>query len=42
MDIPVSQDIADDLAFQVAIRQSEIRFRRLFEVAHGWTVKRSR
>jgi PAS domain S-box-containing protein len=34
MDIPVPQDIADDLAFRVAIRQSEIRYRRLFEAAH--------
>jgi PAS domain S-box-containing protein len=34
MDIPVSQDATDDLAFRVAIRQSEIRYRRLFEAAH--------
>jgi PAS domain S-box-containing protein len=35
MDMPVTQDIvADDLAFRVAIRQSEIRYRRLFEAAH--------
>jgi PAS domain S-box-containing protein len=34
MDIPITQDIADDLAFRVAIRQSEIRYRRLFEAAH--------
>src|ERR1700689_1736796 len=34
MDIPVTQDTADDLAFRVAIRQSEIRYRRLFEAAH--------
>jgi PAS domain S-box-containing protein len=34
MDIPVTQDKADDLAFRVAIRQSEIRYRRLFEAAH--------
>jgi len=34
MDISVTQDIADDLAFRVAIRQSEIRYRRLFEAAH--------
>ena len=31
MDIPVTQDKADDLAFRVAIRQSEIRYRRLLE-----------
>jgi hypothetical protein len=31
MDIPVTQDKADDLAFRVAIRQSEIRYRRLSE-----------
>jgi PAS domain S-box-containing protein len=34
MNISASQDIADDLAFRVAIRQSEIRYRRLFEAAH--------
>ena len=34
MNIPVTQDIAEDLAFRVAIRQSEIRYRRLFEAAH--------
>jgi PAS domain S-box-containing protein len=34
MDISASQDKADDLAFRVAIRQSEIRYRRLFEAAH--------
>jgi PAS domain S-box-containing protein len=34
MDVPVTQDNADDLAFRVAIRQSEIRYRRLFEAAH--------
>jgi PAS domain S-box-containing protein len=34
MDVLVTQDIADDLAFRVAIRQSEIRYRRLFEAAH--------
>jgi PAS domain S-box-containing protein len=34
MDISVTQDIADDLAYRVAIRQSEIRYRRLFEAAH--------
>jgi PAS domain S-box-containing protein len=34
MDVPVTQDIADDLAFRGAIRQSEIRYRRLFEAAH--------
>jgi PAS domain S-box-containing protein len=34
MDIPITQNIADDLAFRVAIRQSEIRYRRLFEAAH--------
>lgn len=34
MDVVANQDIADDLAFRVAIRQSEIRYRRLFEAAH--------
>jgi PAS domain S-box-containing protein len=34
MDIPITQNVADDLAFRVAIRQSEIRYRRLFEAAH--------
>src|SRR5476649_1727537 len=34
MDVPVRQDITDDLTFRVAIRQSEIRYRRLFEAAH--------
>jgi len=34
MDIPITQGVADDLAFRVAIRQSEIRYRRLFEAAH--------
>src|ERR1700733_140265 len=34
MDIPITQGIADDLVFRVAIRQSEIRSRRLFEAAH--------
>ena len=34
MDVLVTQDIPDDLAFRVAIRQSEIRYRRLFEAAH--------
>jgi PAS domain S-box-containing protein len=34
MDVPVTQNIADDLDFRVAIRQSEIRYRRLFEAAH--------
>src|ERR1700678_49905 len=34
MDIPITQGTADDLAFRVAIRQSEIRYRRLFEAAH--------
>ena len=34
MDILATQDIADDLAFRVAVRQSEIRYRRLFEAAH--------
>src|ERR1700679_770536 len=34
MDIPITQVVADDLAFRVAIRQSEIRYRRLFEAAH--------
>jgi PAS domain-containing protein len=34
MDISITQDKADDLEFRVAIRQSEIRYRRLFEAAH--------
>jgi PAS domain S-box-containing protein len=34
MDVSATQDVADDLAFRVAIRQSEIRYRRLFEAAH--------
>jgi PAS domain S-box-containing protein len=34
MDISATQDVADDLAFRVAIRQSEVRYRRLFEAAH--------
>ena len=34
MDVPVTQGIADDLAFRGTIRQSEIRYRRLFEAAH--------
>lgn len=34
MDTAVAQDKADDLAFRVGIRQSEIRYRRLFEAAH--------
>ena len=34
MDISTAQDKADDLEFRVAIRQSEIRYRRLFEAAH--------
>src|SRR5450631_4250392 len=34
MDVLVTQDIAEDLDFRVAIRQSEIRYRRLFEAAH--------
>jgi PAS domain S-box-containing protein len=34
MDILATQDTADDLAFRVALRQSEIRYRRLFEAAH--------
>src|SRR5471030_1242332 len=34
MNILATQDIADDLAFRVALRQSEIRYRRLFEAAH--------
>jgi PAS domain S-box-containing protein len=34
MDILTTQDTADDLAFRVAIRRSEIRYRRLFEAAH--------
>src|SRR5471032_441090 len=34
MDILATQDVADDLAFRVSLRQSEIRYRRLFEAAH--------
>jgi PAS domain S-box-containing protein len=34
MDISATQDKADDLVFRAAIRQSEIRYRRLFEAAH--------
>jgi PAS domain S-box-containing protein len=34
MDIAAAQGIAEDLAFRVAVRQSEIRYRRLFEAAH--------
>jgi len=34
MDVPITQDITDDPAFRVAIRRSEIRYRRLFEAAH--------
>jgi PAS domain S-box-containing protein len=34
MDILIAQSTADDLAFRVAIRRSEIRYRRLFEAAH--------
>ena len=34
MDIAAPQDNADNLAFRFAIRQSEIRYRRLFEAAH--------
>ncbi|HEX3991819.1 MAG TPA: PAS domain S-box protein [Acetobacteraceae bacterium] len=34
MDILATQNTADDLAFRVALRQSEIRYRRLFEAAH--------
>lgn len=34
MDIAATRDIADELAFRVAVRQSEIRYRRLFEAAH--------
>ena len=34
MDTPVAQNRADDLAFRGGIRQSEIRYRRLFEAAH--------
>jgi PAS domain S-box-containing protein len=34
MDTQAAQDKADDLAFGVGIRQSEIRYRRLFEAAH--------
>lgn len=34
MDVLATQDIANDLAFRVALRQSEIRYRRLFEAAH--------
>ncbi|MGZ9144109.1 MAG: PAS domain-containing protein, partial [Candidatus Binatia bacterium] len=34
MDILAKRDIADGVAFQVALRRSEIRYRRLFEAAH--------
>jgi PAS domain-containing protein len=34
MDTLAKRDCADDLAFRVALRQSEIRYRRLFEPAH--------
>ncbi len=34
MDVPIILDTTDDLALRVAIRQSEIRYRRLFEAAH--------
>jgi PAS domain S-box-containing protein len=34
MDILATRDIGDDLAFRAALRQSEIRYRRLFEAAH--------
>ena len=34
MDTSVTRDITDDPAFRLAIRQSEIRYRRLFEAAH--------
>jgi PAS domain S-box-containing protein len=38
MDIPITQGTADDLAFRIAIRQSEIRYRRLFEAAHDGVI----
>jgi PAS domain S-box-containing protein len=38
MDISVTPDKADDLAFRVALRQSEIRYRRLFEAAHDGVI----
>ena len=34
MDTAVALDKADDFAFRVGIRRSEIRYRRLFEAAH--------
>jgi len=34
MDTSATPTVADDLALRVAIRQSEIRYRRLFEAAH--------
>ena len=34
MQIPATDDAADDPAFQGALRRSEIRYRRLFEAAH--------
>jgi PAS domain S-box-containing protein len=34
MDIHVAKDLPEDPAFRIGIRQSEIRYRRLFEAAH--------
>jgi len=34
MDTQITRDIADDPAFRIGMRQSEIRYRRLFEAAH--------
>jgi PAS domain S-box-containing protein len=34
MDVQVAKDLPEDPAFRIGIRQSEIRYRRLFEAAH--------
>jgi PAS domain S-box-containing protein len=34
MDVQVAKDLPEDPAFRMGIRQSEIRYRRLFEAAH--------
>jgi PAS domain S-box-containing protein len=34
MDVHVAKDLPEDPAFRIGIRQSEIRYRRLFEAAH--------
>ena len=34
MDVQVARDLSQDPAFRIGIRQSEIRYRRLFEAAH--------